>query len=132
MEPGHLKYGLARFTNEIIDVDISCQITPEQRLFVAVINQAFADATLPKQKYWIRHQGVRTKTIRWRHSTDTMQARAWLLGNSDDFRAVCDLAGMNSRAILLRAQEMAAVHWGRPAKHWRIGKNARSQNAEAA
>ena len=58
--------------------------TPEQNLWVAVIAQAFNDASrkIPKDEY-----------VHWRN--DTSVARQWLSGTSEDFRQVCFLAGVD-------------------------------------
>jgi hypothetical protein len=56
---------------------------PERRLFIAVLSQAvhdaFADHVPPYEK---------------------SQAQAWLMGNSYDFRIICENAGKESKYVL--------------------------------
>lgn len=63
--------------------------TSEQNLWVAVIAQAFTDASrnLPKDQY-----------VHWRN--DTAVARQWLSGTSEDFKCTCYLAGVNPEWVL--------------------------------
>jgi hypothetical protein len=42
------------------------------------------------------------------------EARAWLLGNSRDFRMVVALAGLDSDAVMESAIKMQAGGWKRP------------------
>jgi hypothetical protein len=39
------------------------------------------------------------------------QARVWLTANSDEFRAICDAAGVHPDAILRRARAMQRAGW---------------------
>ena len=58
---------------------------PEKRLFIAVLSQAVHDAFavhVPKH--------------------EKQQAQAWLLGNSQDFRIICENAGRDSRYVITR------------------------------
>ena len=56
---------------------------PEKRLFVAVLSQAVHDA-------FSKHVPPYEKT----------QAQAWLMGNSFDFKTICECAGRNSSYVL--------------------------------
>ena len=58
---------------------------PEKRLFVAVLSQAVHDAFAVHVP---RHE--------------KQQAQAWLLGNSQDFRIICENAGRDSRYVITR------------------------------
>ena len=58
---------------------------PERKLFVAVLSQAIHDAFsshVPK--------------------LEKRQAQAWLIGNSEDFRIICENAGRDSRYVITR------------------------------
>ena len=58
---------------------------PEKRLFIAVLSQAVHDAFavhVPKH--------------------EKQQAQAWLLGNSQDFRIICENAGRDSKYVITR------------------------------
>ncbi len=58
---------------------------PEKRLFVAVLSQAVHDA-------FSNHvSGVERR-----------QAQAWLLGNSNDFKNICENAGRDSKYVITR------------------------------
>ena len=56
---------------------------PERRLFVAVLSQAIHDA-------FAEHVP----------SYEKSQAQAWLMGNSADFRNICENAGRESKYVL--------------------------------
>ena len=58
---------------------------PEKRLFVAVLSQAVHDAFAAHVP---RHE--------------KQQAQAWLLGNSQDFKTICENAGRDSRYVITR------------------------------
>ena len=58
---------------------------PEKRLFVAVLSQAVHDAF---SGHVPRHE--------------KQQAQAWLLGNSQDFRIICENAGRDSKYVITR------------------------------
>ena len=58
---------------------------PERRLFVAVLSQAVHDAFAVHVP---RHE--------------KQQAQAWLLGNSQDFRIICENAGRDSKYVITR------------------------------
>lgn len=73
----------------------------ETALWRAVIAQAFQDATLglhgkrPGGKPRRRPSSERRKHLR--------AARDWLLGDSADFRRVCDMAGLDPMAVRVSA-----------------------------
>ena len=58
---------------------------PEKRLFIAVLSQAGHDAFAV---HGPRHE--------------KQQAQAWLLGNSQDFRIICENAGRDSKYVITR------------------------------
>ena len=61
---------------------------PEKRLFVAVLSQAIHDA-------FANHvPGMEKK-----------QAQAWLLGDSQDFKTICENAGRDSRYVITRIRK---------------------------
>lgn len=64
-------------------------MSPEQRLFVGVIANAAQEAAGAT-----RH-GSQYRTIQ-------ESARAWFCNNGDDFRTVCDLAGLESNRVRSR------------------------------
>ena len=69
---------------------------PEKRLFVAVLSQAVHDA-------FSKHVPPYEKT----------QAQAWLMGNSFDFKTICECAGRNSSYVLekLRTKILKKNGW---------------------
>ena len=58
---------------------------PERRLFVAVLSQAVHDA------FSSHVPGLEKR-----------QAQAWLIGNSEDFRIICENAGRDAKYVLTR------------------------------
>jgi hypothetical protein len=72
--------------------------TNEQRLWLAVVTQATADATHP------------------RDSDDRAEARAWLTTNTKDFRRICDWAGLNADDVRENAERLAANGWQAPVR----------------
>ena len=69
----------------------------ETALWRAVVLQAFQDATFG-------YHGVKNSRRKRRLPSAESQAhartaRSWLLGNSSDFRRVCDLAGLEPEAV---------------------------------
>lgn len=77
--------------------------TPSERLFRAVIDQAFRDAvTLPK--IWYRPGTDRhLETTRQRLQDE---ARRWLLSPGADFVLVCDLAGRDPVEVHEKARKL--------------------------
>ena len=61
---------------------------PERRLFIAVLSQAVHDA-------FAKHVP----------SYEKNQAQAWLTGNSQDFRIICENAGRDSRYVITRIRK---------------------------
>ena len=61
---------------------------PEKRLFIAVLSQAVHDA-------FAAHVPGHEK----------QQAQAWLLGNSQDFKTICENAGRDSRYVITRIRK---------------------------
>jgi hypothetical protein len=93
----------------------------ELALFRAVIVQALADATTYRVPHGPRagSQASADPTHRERVERSRERiidanrdhARAWLLGNSEDFREVCHMAGLDPDAVRVKAEEMAARNW---------------------
>lgn len=75
----------------------------EQRLFQAIILQAFVDATarIGKHKYC----GHTKATV--------SQARTWLINNVIDFEMVCTYAGVDPITVRKTAQRMKRHGWPR-------------------
>lgn len=73
--------------------------TVEAGLWAAVIGQAFSDALCRVS------EGSLTKP------DDVQRARRWLLLNREDFRWVCDAAGIHPGAVRCKAQEFAKTDW---------------------
>ena len=70
--------------------------SPERRLFVAVLSQAVHDAFsshVPK--------------------LEKQQAQAWLMGNSYDFKSICELSGRDHHYVLekIRKKILKANGW---------------------
>ena len=61
---------------------------PERKLFVAVLSQAVHDA------FSSHVSGVERR-----------QAQAWLLGNSNDFKNICENAGRDSKYVIARIRK---------------------------
>ena len=59
--------------------------SPERRLFVAVLSQAVHDA------FSSHVPGLEKR-----------QAQAWLMGNSKDFKEICELSGRNPEYVLTK------------------------------
>ena len=78
---------------------------PEKRLFIAVLSQAVHDAFavhVPKH--------------------EKQQAQAWLLGNSQDFRIICENAGRDSRYVITRIKRKILQPNG-----WNVDLSLRTQ-----
>ena len=73
------------------------KMEPEQKLFVAVLTQAVHDAFKTADKL------------------DKDSARSWLLGNSRDFRNICEFAGRNPAYVRERIKNKVLKE-----KVWRI------------
>lgn len=80
-------------------------IDPELSLWRSVIWQAVVDATA---------QYVRSATSNGAITKQQRDhARAWLVGDSADFRKVCDLAEMNPRVVQRGARMLKRDGWVR-------------------
>jgi len=73
------------------------KMEPEQKLFVAVLTQAVHDAFKTADKL------------------DKDSARSWLLGNSRDFRHICEFAGRDPAYVRERIKNKVLKEKG-----WRI------------
>ena len=76
--------------------------TPERDLWRAVVSQAVMDASW---KQTGKHENVGDSRI------NRDRARAWLLGNSADFREVCSLADFDPDAVRESAQRKDEAGW---------------------
>lgn len=76
--------------------------TPEAALWRAVVTQAVMDASW---KQTGKHETVGDSVL------NRDKARAWLLGNSKDFREVCFMAGFDPDAVRESAQRKDAEDW---------------------
>ena len=80
-------------------------ITPERKLFIAVLSQAVHDAFsshVPK--------------------LEKRQAQAWLMGNSKDFKEICELSGRNSRYVFEKIRRKILKDNG-----WNVNVSLRTQ-----
>ena len=78
------------------DTYISDWTSPERRLFIAVISQAVHDAFsnhVPK--------------------LEKQQAQSWLMGNSKDFKSICENAGRSAQYVFekIRKKILKANGW---------------------
>lgn len=78
------------------------EISPEQRLFAAVIYQALLDATRDPSQ-WDRSP----------QEQDRDRARTWLTRDSIDLRMTCDYAGLHAESVLKVARKAAESGWQR-------------------
>ena len=78
---------------------------PERRLFVAVLSQAIHDA-------FAEHVP----------SYEKSQAQAWLMGNSADFRNICENAGRESKYVLEKIRRKILEKNG-----WNVNISLRTQ-----
>lgn len=76
--------------------------SPEVELWKAVVTQAVIDASWHQTG---KHESVGDSIV------NRDQARAWLLGNSTDFRNVCTMAGFDPDAVRESAQRKDAEDW---------------------
>jgi len=79
--------------------------SPERKLFVAVLSQAVHDAFsshVPK--------------------LEKQQAQAWLMGNSKDFRDICELSGRDSRYVFEKIRRKILKDNG-----WNVNTSLRTQ-----
>lgn len=84
--------------------------TPEQDLWAAVVHQAIYEATeqdeATKPKKPKKPSDPNTnKKAKAANAALRTRARRWLLGDSDDFRAVCEYAGLDPDAVRERLQK---------------------------
>ena len=78
---------------------------PERRLFIAVLSQAVHDA------FSSHVPGVEKR-----------QAQAWLMGNSGDFKTICENAGRNSSYVIEKIRKKILK-----ANGWNVDISLRSQ-----
>ncbi len=99
----------------------AASLSPELHLWRGVIAQAIIDAT-----GWRRNgvspdePGIGRVTRKGRLNMAAVarkernDAQEWLLGDSDDFREVCHLAGLDPGAVQDRAYAMSVAGWPIP------------------
>ena len=78
------------------------QHTPEAAMWRAVVTQAVLDASWKRTG---KHENVRDNVV------NRDKARAWLLGDSKDFRDVCFMAGYDPDAVRESAQRKDEADW---------------------
>ncbi|HNU82340.1 MAG TPA: hypothetical protein PKO05_02760 [Thermoanaerobaculia bacterium] len=78
--------------------------TPERDLWASVVQQAISEATEQEPKK--EQSPGKNHKHRSQNAALRTAARKWLLGNSDDFRAVCEYAGMNPDAVRERMEKL--------------------------
>ena len=78
---------------------------PEKRLFIAVLSQAVHDA-------FSNHVPELEKR----------QAQAWLMGNSKDFKNICELSGRDSEYVLTKIRRKILEKNG-----WNVNTSLRAQ-----
>jgi hypothetical protein len=86
------------------------EMSPERRLFVAVINNAAQEAVGSVRNYGA---GSQRKHIQ-------QNARKWFEHPTDDFRMICDLAGLSARDVRNRVLDYIKRAEADPTK--RVGK----------
>lgn len=104
-------------------------MTPEVKLFQAVVLQAVEDACrqlerFEGEKYRAARPGMPRKKKspaftpeynEWlTNAREIEDARSWLLGGAADFREICACAGFDHTYIRRKAQALAATGWRRP------------------
>lgn len=75
------------------------QTSPDAGLWAAVLGQAFSDALCRVS------EGSNTTP------DDVQRARRWLLFDREDFRWVCEAAGIVPSAVRRKAQQYASCGW---------------------
>ena len=78
---------------------------PERRLFIAVLSQAVHDA-------FSRHVP----------GLERQRAQTWLMGNSKDFRDICELSGRDSNYVLTKIRRKILEKNG-----WNVNISLRTQ-----
>ena len=79
--------------------------SPERRLFIAVLSQAVHDA------FSSHVPGLEKR-----------QAQAWLMGNSKDFKEICELSGRNPEYVLTKIRRKILEKNG-----WNVNTSLRAQ-----
>ncbi len=88
-------------------------VEPENRLWQAVVLQAFFDATRPLTKRWQRGEGT---TERTGHTEEIERghARRWLLLDDDSFPLVCVAANLDPFYVRAKAYWLKDSGWPEP------------------
>jgi len=79
---------------------------PEQRLWLAVLNQALADATITDDNIASVYRSRRLDLQKQRRIS-----RAWLCRRSADLDTVCQHAGINPDSFIIFARGIRADGW---------------------
>ena len=96
------------------------QSGPEVAMWRAVIAQAIADATavvrprLAKDGRAVKDRQNEARTYMSEAIRERDKARAWLTGNSKDFRDVCAMAMLDAAAVRDSALRLEARGWHVP------------------
>ena len=84
------------------------RISPEWELWASVVYQTLLDAT-GRARPGDRNTGSMLTVV------DQDRARDWLLRGGDDFREICEMAGMEPWCVRDRARTLASRGWVRDA-----------------
>jgi hypothetical protein len=85
---------------------IAQRLCGEQRMWLAVLNQAITDATFSDTSLAGYTTRNRQRLLKARRT-----ARAFLCKHSDDLEYICDGAGVNADKILEQARELRNRGW---------------------
>ena len=99
-----LKANMSSFIKST-DIYASDWISPERRLFIAVLSQAVHDAFashVPK--------------------LEKQKAQSWLMSNSEDFKNICELSGRDSEYVLTKIRRKILEKNG-----WNVNTSLRAQ-----
>ena len=99
-----LKANMSSFIKST-DIYASDWISPERRLFIAVLSQAVHDAFashVPK--------------------LEKQKAQSWLMSNSEDFKNICELSGRDSEYVLTKIRRKILEKNG-----WNVNTSLRMQ-----
>lgn len=86
------------------DFDSSVNVCPYQKLWMAVLNQAFRDLRQSVKIYNKKYQWVKSKNDFYNN-----QAYNWFMGNTEKFKTVCEFAGFNPEYIREQAMKIIGI-----------------------
>jgi hypothetical protein len=95
-------------------IELEGKAIPEVALWRAVIALAVSDATMVTRPARVKGEPYSRDVMAERmqgNASMREQARAWLTGNSRDFRNVCEMALLDAAAVRESAQAMARRGW---------------------